>query len=50
MSHGRLRRALPGVLQLLIDNLEDVLAERDPDKRQAQLESLLSSLRATLDG
>lgn len=39
-----------GFLQLLIANLEGVLAERDPEKRQAQLESLLSSLRATLDG
>ena len=27
-----------GFLQLLIANLEDVLAERDPEKRQAQLE------------
>lgn len=39
-----------GFLQLLIDNLENTLAERDPEKRQAQLVSLLSSLRATLDG
>lgn len=39
-----------GFLQLLIFNLEAALAERDPDKRQAQLESLLNSLKVTLNG
>lgn len=39
-----------GFLQLLITNLENTIAESDPEKRQAQLESLLHSLRATLEG
>ena len=39
-----------GFLTLLIANLENALAESDPEQRQAQLESLLHSLKATLDG
>lgn len=39
-----------GFLQLLITNLESIISETDPEKRQALLESLLHSLRATLEG
>ncbi len=39
-----------GFIQLLITNLENTIAETDPEKQRAQLESLLYSLRATLEG
>lgn len=38
-----------GFLRLLIRDLKEAIAEKDPEKKQAQLEALLHDLQTTLE-
>lgn len=46
---GQADKQFNGFLRVIIRDLKEAIAEKDPEKKQAQLEALLHDLQTTLE-
>lgn len=46
---GQADKQFSGFLRVIIRDLKEAIAEKDPEKKQAQLEALLHDLQTTLE-